>query len=86
MWMALVPSSSRLSMQIQITNQYERNRHLSWTNYQIWLAAVKLEKENGHFELARQVLTRARTTAGTPRVWMKSALLERDLKNEAEVY
>jgi pre-mRNA-processing factor 6 len=54
-------------------------------NEQIWLAAVKLEKENGEFELARGVLERARANAGTERVWMKSALLERDLGHtEAE--
>jgi hypothetical protein len=54
-------------------------------NEQIWLAAVKLEKENGEYDLARGVLERARTSAGTERVWMKSALLERDLGNlEAE--
>lgn len=53
-------------------------------NEQIWLAAVKLEKENGEFELARGVLQRARTNAGTDRVWMKSALLERDLGNTEE--
>lgn len=42
-------------------------------------------KENGEFELARGVLERARASAGTDRVWMKSALLERDLGNsEAE--
>lgn len=51
----------------------------------IWLAAVKLEKENGKYDLARIVLERARTTAGTARVWMKSALLERELGNTNEV-
>ena len=34
----------------------------------IWLAAVKLEAENGQFEVARALLTRARMVAGTPRV------------------
>eukprot|EP01128_Nolandella_sp_AFSM9_P000177 TRINITY_DN1035_c0_g1_i1.p1 TRINITY_DN1035_c0_g1~~TRINITY_DN1035_c0_g1_i1.p1 ORF type:complete len:911 (-),score=212.39 TRINITY_DN1035_c0_g1_i1:135-2867(-) len=47
-------------------------------NESIWLAAVKLEKETGSPKLAREVLGKARTTADTPRVWMKSALLERD--------
>lgn len=47
----------------------------------IWLAAVKLEKETGNLELAREVLENARTTANTARVWMKSALLERDEGN-----
>lgn len=45
---------------------------------QIWLAAVKLEKENGQYDHAQRILERARTTAGTARVWMKSALLERE--------
>jgi len=51
----------------------------------IWLAAVKLEKENDEYERARRLLERARQNAGTARVWMKSAILERDLQNyEAE--
>lgn len=35
---------------------------------QIWLAAVKLEAENGELEAARQLLIRARSVAGTQRV------------------
>lgn len=34
----------------------------------IWLAAVKLEAENGEFAVARELLTRARTVADTERV------------------
>jgi len=47
----------------------------------IVLAAVKLEKENDGYDLARQVLERARQSAATERIWMKSALLERELGN-----
>eukprot|EP01126_Amoeba_proteus_P045842 TRINITY_DN5154_c0_g3_i1.p1 TRINITY_DN5154_c0_g3~~TRINITY_DN5154_c0_g3_i1.p1 ORF type:complete len:862 (-),score=175.28 TRINITY_DN5154_c0_g3_i1:403-2988(-) len=50
-------------------------------NEQIYLAAVKLEKENGKIELARAVLQNARKKAPTERVWMKSALLERECHN-----
>jgi len=51
----------------------------------IVLAAVKLEKENDGYDLARQVLERARSSAATERIWMKSALLEREMGNsEAE--
>jgi pre-mRNA-processing factor 6 len=46
----------------------------------IVLAAVKLEKENDGYELARMVLERARSSAPTERIWMKSALLERELQ------
>jgi len=46
---------------------------------QIWLAAVKLEWENNEPERARILLRRARDKAPTERVWMKSALLEREL-------
>uniref|UniRef100_A0A6B2KXN3 PRP1 splicing factor N-terminal domain-containing protein n=1 Tax=Arcella intermedia TaxID=1963864 RepID=A0A6B2KXN3_9EUKA len=53
-------------------------------NEKVWLAAVKLEKENNEFERAREVLERARSSAGTARIWMKSALLERELKNTAK--
>ena len=34
----------------------------------IWLAAVKLEAENGEYEVARELLTRARKVADTQRV------------------
>lgn len=46
---------------------------------QVWLAAVKLESENDEFERARKLLDKARERAGTARVWMKSAKLERAL-------
>ena len=35
---------------------------------QIWLAAVKLEAENGELDVARELLVRARTAADTERV------------------
>uniref|UniRef100_T1JN63 Pre-mRNA-processing factor 6 n=1 Tax=Strigamia maritima TaxID=126957 RepID=T1JN63_STRMM len=43
---------------------------------EIWLAAVKLESENNEFERARRLLARARGSAPTPRVMMKSVKLE----------
>lgn len=43
---------------------------------EIWLAAVKLESENNEFERARRLLAKARASASTPRVMMKSARLE----------
>jgi len=42
------------------------------------LAGVKLEWENGEIKRARALLARARERAGTERVYMKSALLERE--------
>jgi len=42
----------------------------------IWLAAVKLESENSEYERARRLLAKARGSAPTPRVMMKSARLE----------
>ncbi|KAL9188631.1 hypothetical protein ACHAXT_007009 [Thalassiosira profunda] len=47
----------------------------------VWLAAVKLEWETGEIERARVLLTRARERAPTARIWMKSALLERECQN-----
>ncbi|KAK7690203.1 hypothetical protein QCA50_006854 [Cerrena zonata] len=44
---------------------------------QIWLAAVKLEAENGELDVAKALLVRARTVADTQRIWMKSAVFER---------
>ena len=40
---------------------------------QIWLAAVKLEAENGELGVARELLVRARTVADTERVRSFSA-------------
>lgn len=42
----------------------------------VWMAAVKLESENEEYEKARKLLTKARTSAPSPRFWMKSARLE----------
>jgi pre-mRNA-processing factor 6 len=46
----------------------------------VWLAAAKLEWETGEIERARVLLQRARERASTDRVFMKSALLEREEK------
>ena len=51
---------------------------------QIWLAAIKLEVETQEFKRARVLLASARQQADTERVWMKSALLERQLGNLSE--
>ncbi|KAI9303749.1 PRP1 splicing factor, N-terminal-domain-containing protein [Cunninghamella echinulata] len=51
---------------------------------QIWLAAVKVESENQEYERARILLENARKQSGTERVWMKSAMLERQMKNYKE--
>ncbi|KAF8151308.1 PRP1 splicing factor, N-terminal-domain-containing protein [Crassisporium funariophilum] len=55
----------------------ERAFVLNPESEQIWLAAVKLEAENGESDVARELLIRARTVAGTERIWMKSAVFER---------
>jgi pre-mRNA-processing factor 6 len=44
----------------------------------VWLAAAKLEWENNEVERARVLLRRARDRAPTNRVYMKSAILERE--------
>ncbi|CAL5094896.1 unnamed protein product [Urochloa decumbens] len=51
---------------------------------EIWLAAFKLEFENNEPERARMLLAKARERGGTEtseRVWMKSAIVERELGN-----
>jgi pre-mRNA-processing factor 6 len=53
-------------------------------NEEIWLTAVKLEQDNELYQRARTLLEKARSSAGTARVWMKSALLERELGNDSE--
>jgi pre-mRNA-processing factor 6 len=47
----------------------------------IWLAAAKLEWETGEVERATLLLQRARERAPTDRVYMKSALFEREQRN-----
>eukprot|EP00879_Flechtneria_rotunda_P002532 GHRR01002730.1.p1 GENE.GHRR01002730.1~~GHRR01002730.1.p1 ORF type:complete len:774 (+),score=274.42 GHRR01002730.1:968-3289(+) len=49
----------------------------------VWLAAFKLEFENNEPERARALLAKARetSTASTARVWMKSAIVEREAGN-----
>ena len=44
---------------------------------QIWLAAIKLEAENNEIDRARQIHIKARSLAGTDRIWMKSVSFER---------
>ena len=51
---------------------------------EVVLAAFKLEFENDETERAKVLLARARSQGGGPRVWLKSALLERELGNPAE--
>ncbi|KAJ0174561.1 hypothetical protein K1T71_009669 [Dendrolimus kikuchii] len=48
---------------------------------EIWLAAVKLESENKEYDRARRLLSKARASAPTPRVMIKSAKLEWALNN-----
>lgn len=51
---------------------------------EISLAAVKLESENGETEAARLLLERARGEVGSARVWIKSALFERDIQRNKQ--
>ena len=51
---------------------------------EIPLAAAKLEYENGEKAAARELLQRARSEVATRRVWIKSAVLERDEGRPAE--
>ncbi|CAN0914991.1 Protein STABILIZED1 [Linum grandiflorum] len=51
---------------------------------EILLAAFKLEFENHEPQRARILLAKARESGGTERVWMKSAIVERELGNVDE--
>jgi len=51
---------------------------------EIWLAAFKLEFENHEPERARMLLAKARERGGTERVWMKSAIVEREMGNASK--
>lgn len=50
----------------------------------VWLAAVKLEAENNEIKNARMLLNKARLQSGTERIWMKSAVFERQHGDKAE--
>ena len=52
---------------------------------QIWLAAFKIEFENNEMERARRILEKARSTLANERIWMKSALVERERGQTQEV-
>lgn len=54
---------------------------------EIWLAAFKLEFENNEADRARLLLAKARQSdaTSTQRVWMKSAIVERQLGNAQQV-
>lgn len=45
----------------------------------IWLAAFKLEFENDELARAQGLMAKARNSLKTQRVWMKSAIVEREL-------
>ncbi|GAX76424.1 hypothetical protein CEUSTIGMA_g3869.t1 [Chlamydomonas eustigma] len=53
---------------------------------EIWLAAFKLEFENDEASRAALILSKARSGSGAqyPRVWMKSAIVERELGNKTK--
>ncbi|CAF1702603.1 hypothetical protein HID58_052988 [Brassica napus] len=51
---------------------------------EIWLAAFKLEYENKEMERARMLLAKARERVESERVWMKSAIVERELSHVEE--
>jgi len=53
---------------------------------EIWLAAFKLEFENDEASRAALLLAKARSSSGAqyPRVWMKSAIVERELGHEEQ--
>lgn len=47
----------------------------------VYLAAVRLEFEGCRFDSAKDILSNARDIINTPRIWMKSAIFEREFKN-----
>ena len=64
-----------------LVEAFEKNS----SSEQIWLAAVKLEWENDEIQRARLLLSKARMRAPTERVWLKSALLEREVRDATAV-
>lgn len=50
---------------------------------QIWLAASKIEQQDRKFEAATKLLSLARQKAPSPKVWMKSAMLQRQMHSYA---
>lgn len=72
-WMADQVSEAR----IILADAFQANPN----SEEIWLAAVKLESENEYYDRARKLLEKARASAPTARIFMKSAKLEWALKN-----
>ncbi|KAL3621600.1 Protein STABILIZED1 [Castilleja foliolosa] len=51
---------------------------------EIWLAMFKLEFENNEHERGKRILEKARERGGMEKIWMKSAIVERELGNTVE--
>jgi pre-mRNA-processing factor 6 len=75
-WLAGDVAGARIILQEAFTANPESE--------QIVLAAFKLEFQNKEVERAKMLLQRARDQGGKERVWIKSAVLERELGNLAE--
>jgi len=52
----------------------------------VYLAAAKLERETRQYERAREIYVLARNNCNTPKVWMQSAQLEREVGNDQEAF
>jgi len=55
-------------------------------NENIYLAVAKLHRQQGQYDAARKILSEAREACNTPRVWMQSIQIERELKNATEAW
>lgn len=53
---------------------------------QIWLAAARIEQHDGKFDAAIKLLSLARQKAPSPKVWMKSAMIHRQLHQTKEEF
>ena len=55
-------------------------------NENIFLAKVKIHRQLGQYADAQDLLTQAREICNTPKVWMQSIQIERELNNDTEAW
>jgi pre-mRNA-processing factor 6 len=79
-WLLYAQEKSRIGdidgARAVLSKAFERNSN----NEEIWLAAVNLEVENKNYDMAKELLAKARSEACTERIFVKSVVFERQMK------
>lgn len=79
-WLVYAQEKSKIGdsdgVRAVLSKAFEKNSN----NEEIWLAAVELEVENKNYDMAKELLARARNEASTERVFVKSVVFERQMQ------